>query len=99
MSGEMTFNCGSAISESCEGATYTIHRSTNDGINTRFKNLVGDMIEVVSVLQKYVLMMMAEGSSDYIVQGMNALKCAIQSGGRNFWKLLAALWYVARQFE
>ena len=54
---------------------------------------------VVTVLQTYMFMIMSESGSDNIVNGMNALKCAFQSGFVNVWKLWASLWFAARAFE
>ena len=72
---EVTFNCGSTISSSCENTTYTIS-GTDDDIKNKFLLLTTEVIDIFMVLQNYMFMILAESGSDNVVNGFVALKCA-----------------------
>ena len=96
----MSFNCGSTISDACVGTTRTIDSGNQSytQINQNFFSLVSEIISALTGLQNLLIIIMSDSLTDNMKRGMNALRCASISGLINVWNLLAAIYYVARQF-
>ena len=97
----MSFNCGSTIIDSCSGVTYTLDTTGSDSysaINTKWLDLVGEVIFIATSLQNVVLITASDGLSVNMQKGLNGIRCASANGLIDLWMLLASVYYAARQF-
>ena len=53
---------------------------------------------MLTSVQNIIIVTMSDSLTDNMKKGMNAIRCASISGLINVWTLLAAIYYVARQF-
>ena len=83
--------CGSTISEDCEGATIPM---TEAG----FQLLVSEAVSIASVLLNITIQSAGSSMSVNQLKALNAAGCAITNLGDNFWNWLAALYHAAKQF-
>lgn len=71
----------------------------NNCVISRTQDLVAELIYVATFLITTSLTTAASSLSKNMVKGLNALRCAISSGGVNIYNLIAALYFAARQFK
>lgn len=105
-------NCGSKISDTCTSATFWVDR-TVDGVECstytskqvaqdcvvgRWADFMGELVYVAQFMIIFFLTTASSSLSKNIVKGLNALRCAIASGGINAYNLLAAAYFAAKQF-
>ena len=88
----MEMNCGSAVAEECVGLTIPY---TDAG----FQKFVGDAVAAATGAINIGLSMMAEEMTENMVAGLNALRCAVVSGGYSVWYFFAAAWWALYAFE
>ena len=83
----MSFNCGSAISDSCKGTTWTIDGGsyTYAQINDSWFDLVSEVISTLTSVQNILIVLMADSMTVNMKKGMNAIRCASISGLINIW--------------
>ena len=86
-------------------ATYTLCtdlyetvKEQNNCIIGRTQDLVAELIYVATFLITTSLTTAASSLSKNMVKGLNAMRCAISSGGVNIYNLIAAAYFAARQF-
>merc|ERR1719440_1197869 len=97
----MSFNCVSTIIDSCSGVTYTLDTTCSDSysaINTKWLDLVGEVIFIATSLQNVILITASDGLSVNMQKGLNGIRCASANGLIDLWMLLASVYYAARQF-
>ena len=88
----METNCGTAIIEECEGLTIPY---TDAG----FQRLVGEAVAAATGLINVGLSVLAGSMTENQIMGLNALRCAVVSGGYSVWYFLASAWWALYAFE
>lgn len=84
--------CLSSVSETCEGRTVEM---SEEG----WQDFVSELVESLTFLIKAIILTTASEMSKGMVRGLNAARCALVSGGDNFWQLLASIYYLALELE
>ena len=77
---------------------YGTVKEQNNCVIGRTQDLVAELIYVATFLITTSLTTAASSLSKNMVKGLNALRCAISSGGVNIYNLIAAVYFAARQF-
>ena len=88
---DLEMNCGSGISDVCKNAKIPM---TEAG----FQKFVGELVGAATFILTAVAQAGAETDSLNMMKAKNALRCAIVSFGDNGWNMIAALYYLAKQF-
>ena len=105
-------NCGQKIVDACVGSkfwvdrledgtlcsSFTTKQVRNDCIVGRWADFMGELVYVAQFLIIFMLTTASSSLSRNTVRGLNALRCAIASGGINAYNLLAAVYFAAKQF-
>merc|ERR1719263_1904214 len=91
------FNCGSEVI--AEGCAMADRPNIEWGTDGSFKLLVNQAVDMATIGIKLVAGLMGAQLSDNLKKAINAGRCAINSLGNNAWTLIAAGWYVAKQFN
>ena len=82
----MDIQCGSAIITDCEGVTIPY---TDAG----FQLFVGEAVSVATGAINIAFQMMASSLTENMILGLNAIRCAIVSGGYSIWYFIASAWW------
>ena len=82
----MNINCGSAVTDTCVGATVPY---TDAG----FQKFVGEGVTSATFMINITFQIMSSGLSDNMIMGLNAARCAIVSGGNTVWYFIASAWW------
>ena len=88
----MDIKCGSEILEACEGATVPY---TDSG----FQLFVGEAVAAATGLINIGFQMLASELTENMIRGLNAIRCAITSGGYSVWYFVASAWWALYFFE
>ena len=88
----MDFKCGSEVIDQCVGVTVPY---TDSG----FQLFVGEAVSAATGLINIVFQFMSSSMTINMLKGMNAIRCAISSGGITFWYFIAAAWWAAAFIE
>ena len=84
-------SCGSGVIDVCKGKTVPM---TEAG----FQRFIGELVGAGTFLMTALAQAGAETDSLNMLKAKNALRCALVSFGDNGWNMIAALYFVARQF-
>jgi hypothetical protein len=82
----MDIKCGSEIIDQCVGVTIPY---TDAG----FQLFVGEAISVFTGGLNIAFQMFSSSLSENMVKGLNAIRCAIVSGGNTVWYFIASAWW------
>ena len=77
---------------------YGTVKEQNNCVIGRTQDLVAELIYVATFLITTSLTTAASSLSKNMVKGLNAMRCAISSGGVNIYNLIASVYFAARQF-
>jgi|ERR1719424_1068922 len=97
-------NCGQSIIAACDGTTWNFIKAadgtayTDAQIKRQFELFVNKVVAMGTYFISYALAQGTSGMSVNMIKAMNALRCAFTAGFSNFWYLLAAAFFAARQF-
>merc|ERR1719424_189495 len=98
-------NCGQSIIAACDGTTWNFIKAadgtayTDAQIKRQFELFVNKVVAMGTYFISYALAQGTSGMSVNMIKAMNALRCAFTAGFSNFWSLLAAAFFAARQFD
>ena len=90
-SSELQFNCGSAISSLCEGKTVTMDEAG-------WQLFMGELVASMTFLTSAMAQGSSAGGSLNMIKAMKALRCATNSIGDSGWNLMAAIYFLFKQF-
>mgnify|MGYP003961995495 FL=1 len=82
----MDIQCGQAVSDTCVGETVPF---TDAG----FQYFVDSAINVFTGGLNIFLQMSTSGMTENMMKGVNALRCAVVSGGATSWYFIASAWW------
>lgn len=96
----MSMDCGQAIKAICVGKTLNMGGCTTDGCVEKLAQYgVSEVVALGTFAINIVLANFVDVLSNNQVIGLNALRCAFLNGFENVYFLVAAAFYVLRQFE
>jgi hypothetical protein len=84
----MDIKCGSEIITECVGVTVPY---TDAG----FQLFVGEAITTATGGINIAFQIFSSSLTENLILGMNALRCAIVSGGNSVWYFIASAWWAA----
>lgn len=82
----MEMQCGQAVSDTCANKTVPF---TDAG----FQYFVDSAINVFTGGLNIFLQMSTQGMTENMMKGVNALRCAVVSGGATSWYFIASAWW------
>jgi len=62
-----------------------------------WQQICDEVVDGVGFALKALVVTSASEMSFTMIRGVNSARCALNAGGSNFWNLIAAVWYLAKE--